>query len=123
MGTRRSVVNVVTAADGTATVYSPYVSGKLCAIHYIKTDFATGVDFTITAEATGQTLWAQNDVDVSTVVMPRTATHTTAGVAALYAAAGTAVGDLIRLSRDRIKIAIAQGGATKTGQFQIVMED
>jgi Phage capsid family len=57
------------------------------------------------------------------VVMPRTATHTTAGVAALYAAAGTAVGDLIRLSRDRIKIAIASGGATKTGQFQIVMED
>jgi hypothetical protein len=123
MSTRRFVVDVTTAADGTATVYSPYVSGKLCAIHYIKTDFATGVDFTITAEATGQTLWAQNDADVATVVMPRTATHTTAGVAALYAAAGTAVGDLIRLSRDRIKIAIAQGGATKTGQFQIVMED
>jgi glucose dehydrogenase len=82
-----NVANLKVAADGTATVYSPYVSGKLCAIHYIKTDFATGVDFTITAEATGQTLWAQNDADVSTVVMPRTATHTTAGVAALYAAA------------------------------------
>jgi hypothetical protein len=123
MATRRFVINVLTDGAGAATVYSPYVSGKLCAIHYTKTDFATGVDFTITAEATGQTLWAQNDVDASTVVMPRSATHSTAGVAALYAAAGTAVGDLIRLGRDRIKFVIAAGGPAHTGQFQIVMED
>lgn len=123
MATRRFIVNVATDGAGAATVYSPYLSGKVTAIHYIKTNFATGVDFTITAEATAETIWTQLNVDATVTVMPRGATHTNAGVAQLYAAGGTAVNDLIRLSRDRIKIVIAQGGATTTGQFQIVVED
>lgn len=123
MGTRRFIVNVTTAADGSYTGYSPYVSGKLCAIHYIKTDFADGVDFTITAEATGETLWTEANVNAAKVCRPRGATHSNVGVASLYAAAGEAVNDLIRLSRDRVKIVLAQGGNAKLGQFQIVMED
>ncbi|MCO5129749.1 MAG: hypothetical protein M9932_04195 [Xanthobacteraceae bacterium] len=123
MGTRRFTLNVVTAADGTATAYSPFLSGKICAIHYIKTDYAAGVDFTITAEATGEGIWTENDVNASKSCYPRAGTHSNAGVAALYAASGTGVNDLIRLSRDRVKIALAQGGNAKSGQFQIVVED
>ena len=37
---RRFKVTVTTASDGTATAYTPRVAGKLCAIHYVKTDFA-----------------------------------------------------------------------------------
>jgi hypothetical protein len=123
MATRRFVVNVTTAADGSATAYTPYLSGKLCAIHYVKTDFADGVDFTITAEATGETLWTESNVNAAKVCMPRGATHSNAGVAELYAAGGTAVSDLIRLSRDRVKIVIASGGNAKVGAFHVVVED
>lgn len=123
MAVRRFVVSVTTASDGTATVYSPYLSGLIHEIHYIKTDFADGVDFTITAEATGETIWTQSDVNAAAVKAPRQATHSTAGVAALYASGGTAVNDRIALGRDRVKIAIAQGGNAKTGAFHIVVVD
>ena len=123
MAVRRFVVSVTTASDGTATVYSPHLSGLIHEIHYIKTDFVDGVDFTITAEATGETIWTQSDVNAAAVKAPRQATHSTAGVAALYASGGTAVNDRIALGRDRVKIAIAQGGNAKTGAFHIVVVD
>lgn len=118
----RHVVAVTTAADGTATAYSQVLTGKLSQIRYVKTDFDAGVDFTITAEATGETLWAESDVNASTTRAPRQPIHGTNGVAALYAAGGLAVNDKIALATDRIKIVIAQGGDTKTGTFHIVME-
>ena len=121
--TRRHVVTVVTDGSGNATAYSPIISGRICAIHYVKTDYTDGVDFTITAEATGETIWTESNVNAAKVCMPRGATHSNAGVASLYAAAGTAVNDLIRLGRDRVKIVLAQGGASKTGAFHIVTED
>lgn len=120
---RRFTVDVVTDGSGNATVYSPYLSGYIHEIHYLKTDFADGVDFTITAEATGETIWTQSDVNAAAVKAPRQATHSNVGVAALYASGGTAVNDRIALGRDRVKIAIAQGGATKTGQFMILVAD
>ena len=123
MGVRKFTVPVTTIADGSATAYSPYLSGHLESIQYVKTDFANGVDFTITADVTGETLWAESNVDVAAVRRPRAATHTTAGVAALYAAGGTAVNDKIALGRDRAKIVIASGGATKTGSFVITVSD
>lgn len=123
MTIRRFVVPVTTASDGTATAYSPYLSGYIHEIHYIKTDYADGVDFTITAEATGETIWTQSDVNAAVVKAPRQATHSTAGVAALYAAGGTAVNDRIALSRDRVKIVLAQGGNAKSGAFHIVVAD
>lgn len=123
MATRRFSVAVTTIADGSATGYSPFVSGKLAAIEYVKTDYANGVGFTITAEGTGETLWTEAAVNAAKVCMPRGATHSTAGVAALYAAGGTAVTDYIRLGRDRIEIVLASGGDTKSGTFIIVMED
>jgi len=123
---RRHILTIVAAADGSATAYSPYLSGKLCAIHYVKAgsnNYTDGVDFTITAEATGETLWTESNVNASKACMPRGATHSTAGVAALYASGGVAVNDLIRLSRDRVKIVLAAAGNATTGTFHIVMED
>lgn len=123
MAIRRFNVPVTCAADGSATVYSPYLSGYLNMIQYVKTNFTDGVDFTITAESTGQTLWTQNDVNAAAIVAPRMATHSTAGVASLYAASGTAVNAQIALGRDRVKIVIASGGNATTGAFNIVMDD
>ena len=123
MTIRRFEVTVTTASDGTATAYSPYLSGFIHAIHYGKTDYADGVDFTITAEATGETIWTQSDVNAAAVKAPRQATHSNVGVAALYASGGTAVNDRIALGRDRVKIVLAQGGNAKTGKFIIIVED
>lgn len=126
MAVRRFTLTVTTIADGSATAYSPYLSGKLCAIHYVKhgtTNYTDGVDFTITAEATGETLWTESNVNASAVKFPRGATHSNVGVAALYAAGGTAVADLIRLGRDRVKIVLAAGGDSKIGTFHILVED
>lgn len=123
MTIRRFEVTAVTDGSGDVTAYSPYLSGYLQAIHYVKTDYADGVDFTITAEATGETLWTESDVNASAVRAPRQATHSTAGVASLYAAGGTAVQDRIALGRDRIKIVVGSGGDTKTGKFIALVDD
>lgn len=120
----RQSVTVTTDADGNAVAYSDLVTGLLHTIRYVKdatTPYADTVDFTITAEATGETLWAESDVTASKTVAPRQPTHSTAGAAALYAAAGAAVNDHIGLSKDRVKITLAQGGDTKTGTFHIVV--
>lgn len=127
MGARRFVLDVTTDGSGNAVAYTPYLSGKITAIHYIKdggaNPFASGVDFAITAEATGEGIWTENDVNASKSCYPRGPTHSNAGVAALYASGGVAVNDLIRLSRDRVKISVSSGGATKVGRFHVVVED
>lgn len=115
-------VDVTTAADGSATVYSAQINGLLSQVRYVKdgsTPFADGVDFTITAEDTGETLWAETNVNASATRAPRQATHGTDGAALLYAAGGAAVHDMIAVS-GRVKIVIASGGDTKSGRFWIM---
>jgi hypothetical protein len=123
MTIRRFNVAVTTAADGSATAYSPYLSGYIHAIEYLKTDYADGVDFTITAEVTGETIWTESNVNAAKVCLPRAPTHSNAGVASLYAAAGEAVNDRIALGRDRVKIVLASGGNAKSGTFVILVDD
>lgn len=122
---KRFKVSVTTAADGSATAYSARFSGKVQQIEYVKdgsNGFASGVDFTITGEATGVGLWTQNDVNASAVVAPRQPTHSQAGVASLYASSGTAVQDKIAMGNDRVKITISAGGNAKVGTFYILVD-
>ena len=119
---QRITVTVPVDASGDATVYSPSVSGRLVSAHYVKTDYANGVDFVITSEATGQILWDEDNVDASAIRAPRQPTYGQTGVASLYAAAGTAVEDKIVLANDRIKIVVANGGVSKTGTFHFMLE-
>lgn len=121
MYVERHTVTLITDAAGDATGYSPVITGRILAIHYVATDYAAGVDFTITGEATGETIWTEANVNASTFRAPRMATHSTAGVAALYAAGGAAVNDYVGIANDRVKIVIAQGGNTKTGKFYIIV--
>lgn len=117
----------VTVTTGTATgeALSPYLSGYIESIQYIKPGtggFSDGVDFTITAEATGESLWTESDVNASAIKRPRAATHSNAGVAATFD--GTrAVLERIALGGDRVKVAVAQGGNGTTGTFVITVDD
>lgn len=123
MSVRKHAVHLVSASDQSGTGYSPYFSGYIEAIQYVKTDYTDGVDFTITADVTGETLWTELNVNAAVTKRPRAATHSTAGVAALYAAGGTAVNDRIALGRDRVKIVLAQAGSGKIGDFYITVSD
>ena len=122
---RRFKLTITTAADGTVTAYSPRLTGEVHQIEYVKdgsNGYANGVDFTITGEATGVNIWTQSDVNASAVVAPRQPTHSQAGVAALYAAGGTAVQARIALANDRVKFVLAQGGNAKVGVFHILID-
>lgn len=120
---RKFNIDLTTNGSGAATGYSPYLSGYIDSIQYVKTDFADGVDFTITADVTGEAILSLTDQNTATKLRPRAATHSTAGVAAVYASGGTAVNDRIALGRDRVKVVVAQGGDTKTGRIVVAIDD
>lgn len=114
---------VTTAADGSATAYLPSsgkARGLLESIQYEKVDFADGVDFTITDEETGESLWTDTNINASEIVRPRAPVMDQAGAARLYAAGGTAVADKIAVV-SRIKIVIAAGGNAKSGTFRVLV--
>lgn len=121
MTIRRFVVPVVTNNSGAAEVYSPKISGKLVSIRYVKGDYDNAVDFVITAETAGQTLWSEENVSASATRHPRAPTQSQAGVASLYAGSGEAVNTKIALADDRVKIVLANGGDTKSGTFHITV--
>lgn len=124
MYAERHVVSLTTDGDGNATGYTPVVSGRILTLVYTKdavTPFTDGVDVTVTLEATGEQLWREDNVNASTSRAPRQATHSTLGAAALYAAAGTAVQDFVYAAKDRVKVAVASGGAAKLGAFTVVV--
>lgn len=121
MWVERQTVTVTVDALGDGTGYTAPVTGRVLQVRYVKTDFANGVDFTITAEATGETIWAEENVNASATRAPRQATHDTAGVAALYAAGGQAVREPIVLANDRVKIGVAQGGVSTSGTFHVLI--
>lgn len=122
MTVRRFVVPATVDASGDAEVYSPPIYGHVVSIRYVKTDYADTVDFVITAESTGETIWSEENVTASATRHPRAATHTTAGAAALYASGGTAVLSRIGLGGDRIKIVVDNAGNATTGTFHIVVD-
>lgn len=122
MAIRRYVVPVVTDENGDADVNSPYISGKLISIRYVKTDFASGCDFVLEAEATGEAIWSEENVNASATRYPRVPTHSTAGAAALYASGGEAVNGKIVLGHDRVNIVVSDGGDTKSGAFHFTID-
>jgi hypothetical protein len=121
MYAERHVVTLTTDSNGDATGFTPVVRGRVAAIHYVKADFADGVDVTVTAVQTGETIWSEANVNASAVRAPRQAAHKTDGAAALYAAAGEPVLEPIVLAEDLVKIVVANGGDTKTGTFHVVI--
>jgi hypothetical protein len=118
----RHVVSITSDADGNGTGYTPEVNGFIQSICYVKPaegGYADGVDFDVTGEESGIVIWDQDNVNATATVTPKQATHSTAGVAALYAAGGAAVLDKIPVCDERVKIVVASGGDTKVGEFHV----
>lgn len=122
---QKLTMSVTTASDGSATVYSDPFTGKVSQIRYVKPGsggFDNGSTMTITVDGTGESVWAESNVNASATRAPRMATHGGDGVATLYAAAGTAVQDKIAVSNDRLKLVVASGGNAKTATIYVLVE-
>lgn len=121
MHAQRETIALTTDGSGDVTAYSSrHVTGRILAVIYTKDDFADGVDFTVTTEETGQSVWAEENVNASKTVLPRQATHSTAGVAAQYAD-GYPVLEPVVAVNERIKVVVAQGGDTKSGTINVLV--
>lgn len=124
----RQVVSITVNSSGDGTGYTslPCV-GFVQAIRYIPdgtSPYDTGVDFTITARASGLAILTVTNAGTSAATYyPRAATASVANAAALYAAAGTAVNDRIPVADEQIKIVVAQGGNATTGAFHVYVGD
>lgn len=122
----RQSVSVTTGTGGTATGYTARpVNGRLLGIHYIpdgSTPFATTVGVTITTEDTGVTILAETGYNAAANRFPRQQIHsTTGGVITSATGATNEYAEPLAIANERIKIAIASGGATKTGRFDVVI--
>lgn len=120
----RIEVTITTDADGNGTGYAePTQSGFLQAFRYVKPGsggYDNGVQAVVTGETSGMAILTWAAMNASGTRAPRQPTHAVAdGAASLYAAGGTAVNDRIPIARERVKVVISSGGATKTGTFHV----
>jgi hypothetical protein len=117
MSMYRELVTATTGSGGDAEAYSSTVKGNVLAVRYAKTDYANGVDFTITTETTAQNIWVDTNVNASENVYPRALCQGTDG------ANLTGEYCLVPVAGERIKIVIAQGGDTTSGTFTFVIHE
>jgi hypothetical protein len=119
MFVQKQTVTLTTAADGTATVYSTVINGRVFAIKFTLGTLTSGAaDVTVTGEDSAVQLWAVTNAAANATVQPRVATHDSTGTALTYD--GTRVqADYYHAANERIKAVVAQGGDTKTGTLEI----
>jgi hypothetical protein len=121
---KRVVADLVTATDGTGTVYSPAVFGKLYAVKYLPGSLATGTDLTVTNEGdNSKPILTKADAGTSVVwFYPRDLVH---GVADGAALTGTSGGDrVLPVCDGKFKVVLAQGGgATTDGKMTFYIEE
>lgn len=110
---------IVTDSGGDATVYlGTNIRGKLHAIIYTPGTIATGGDLVITTETRGIPILTVTNAGTSKLFhYPRAPGSTVAAAAAITDSA-----ELIPILDERIKVVVAQGGATKTGSIEAIYE-
>lgn len=103
---------ITTDASGDATVYiGSNLRGRVHALKYAPGTIDTGGDLTITGERTGVPILTKADCGTATVFYYPRALVTEAP----DGTAGTDAFADILVIEERIKVVVAQGGATKTG--------
>jgi len=109
---------------GTATAYSPVLTGFIEYIRYDKPaslGFDSNPDFAITLETSGIGVWSEDNVDADTIRYPRCPLHSQLGVAVSYANTYPIYGK-IPVCQERVQIVVTNAGdATKYGTFYIAI--
>lgn len=117
-----AIAEIVTDASGDATVYlfhgiNRKLNGFISVIKYTPGTIDTGADLVITGESNGIPILTITNAGTSDVFYyPRALANAVAD-----AAAATASSEYIPIKDDRIKVVVAQGGAAKTGQIEVIL--
>lgn len=120
MHAERHAISLTTNSSGDATGYSPAVTGRILGVIYTKSNFADGVDLTVTLEATAEPIVTLTNQNASGVFYPRPQVHDASGVGATLD--GTRLlRDYVVAVRDRVKVVVAQGGDIKTGTVTVIV--
>ena len=112
-----------TNTAGAATTLGPTVVGKVFAIRYIPGSTDTGATVTVTSESDSSfPLLVKATAGTSNVTFyPRVLVNGNTDGAALT---GTAGGDrALPIAHGQLKVVIASGGAVKTGNIVVFLED
>lgn len=118
---RKVTKSYTTDASGDATVYTEAIRGRLLEVLFVDTDTDAGADFTITTEDSGQAIVTLTNAGATGKWRPRQKIQDAAGADVSYEATDTKdVHDFIYIANERIKIVVAQGGATKSGTFTFI---
>lgn len=115
MHIRQLDITITTDGSGDAEAYVGPFNGIIRDIIYTKDDYANGVDFAVTTETTERTVWQQDNVNADDHVRPVEQPQTTLGADVVWYVP-------IHVADERLKIVIAQGGATKSGTFSVIVE-
>jgi hypothetical protein len=110
----RHAVSLTTNASGDATGYTGVAYGRVQTVQYVKTDYAAGVDITVTGETSGLAVLALTDQNASGTFFPRALVHGPTGTALTVSEAVTVAGE-------RVKVVVAQGGDTKSGVVYVTV--
>lgn len=118
----KKTVEIVTDNSGGATVYlgaGESIRGWIELIKYLPGSLDTGADLTITGDESGTPILTIANAGTSNVFWyPRALPNAVAD-----GAAGTIPAHRIPLFEDRIKVVVAQGGDTKTGNIELIYDD
>lgn len=113
---------ITTDADGAATVYfGSAITGTVLAIKYMPgaSGIDTGAGLTITGETSAVPILVKASAGTSTVwYYPRTLVNKNTD-----GSAETDAFEYIHVFKERIKLVVASGGATKTGSMTIYTEE
>lgn len=113
-------VSIATSAGGAATVYIGHkIRGRLIALKYAPGTIDTGAGLTITGETSGVPILVKANAGTSTVFYyPRVIPNKNTDGSAF-----TDVAEPIHLFRERIKVVVASGGATKAGTITAYVDE
>ena len=116
MHAQRHTIVVETDGSGDATAFSPNITGRVHSISYEKDDYADTVDWAITLEETGESLWTDTNITASERVYP----VAPANVGSTGAASSLTEVPIVA-ANDRVKFVISNGGAETSGIFHVVV--
>lgn len=122
---QKQTISLTSAVGGAASGYSTVITGRILSVHYVpdvSVPFTGTPNFSVKTEDSGQNVWVQSGVTPSARLdmAPRQATHSTAGVAALYAGSGTAVNDFVYAAHERVTFSVTGAGDAKKATFILV---
>lgn len=119
MHIERHTLTLAVSAGGALTTYTPVVTGRVLSVVLTAGTLDAGTDVTITGEDTGQAILTLTNTNSGTFY-PRNPVHGPTGTGLTYDGTRT-VNEPAYVAGERIKVVVAQGGASTSGTLAIMV--